>query len=65
MYASRIFHSFGTVQSNTGVPEAHLAGVQWNLLAEETQRFADARAGEAAADREQPPDTFVELGAKR
>ena len=42
-YASRMFHSRGTVQSNTCVPGRHLVHVERNVLAEPAQRLRARR----------------------
>ena len=54
MCASRMFHSSGTIQSNTFVPLAISLRVERDVLLEHVERLAHAIAGEAAADREEP-----------
>ena len=59
-----MFHSRGTVQSNTAVPD----GTSWMAssgqpLLQAAQRLADAVAGDAAADRIELGDQTVQLRA--
>ena len=50
--ASRTFHSRGTVQSSTGVPDGHLVHLERDRVRRRSRRVcADAVAGDAAADR--------------
>ena len=61
-YASRMFHSGGTVQSSTGVPD----GTSCTSSGDHVRRgsssvCADAVAGDAAADRVQPLDQIEQV----
>ncbi len=53
MYASRMFHSFGTVQSRTCVPDGDVVEFEWDPLPYAVQRFPDPLARDAPADRVQ------------
>ena len=51
IYASRIFHSRGMVQSKTCGPGRHLVNLQLDVRANRAQGLPDATAGDAAANR--------------
>ena len=65
MYASRMFHSSGTVQSNTCVPLAISVRSSWHVLLEHVERRPHAASGQAAAEREEPLHELVRLGPDR
>ena len=58
-----MFHSFGTVQSNTVVPVGTSSVSEIDLLGDQSQRLPQPVAGNAPADGVEPADARVRLGA--
>ena len=54
-----MFHSFGTVQSNAGVPGGDFVDLDGNVAGDTPQRLAGALSGDASANRVQLLDEPV------
>ena len=62
MYASRMFHSFGIVQSNTAVPVGISSYLQLDLLPESLKCLPHAVSSDAATNGIEITNALVKLG---